>query len=194
MDSFEQMHSCQILPVFPEIALPKETLFTHLYFFSLQLSILKWFLLLFISPSRIHFSGKPGFETIHWKCFPFMIWTRRKPNLELWKVCQHISSSPGEAWFLFCLHLNCKIPMTNLAAWLSVSRGNRRKVVFFAYVCGPDHMEECWQVRALQKSHPCVIQILQIIYLIRRDSCKTPTYWQVLWLSAFSIFPSWWRN
>lgn len=35
-------------------------------------------------------------------------------------------------------------------------------------------MEECWQVRALHKSHPFVIQILQIIYLIGQDSCKTP--------------------
>lgn len=33
-------------------------------------------------------------------------------------------------------------------------------------------MEQCWQVRALQKSHPFVIKTPQIIYLIRKESRK----------------------
>ena len=49
-------------------------------------------------------------------------------------------------------------------------------------------MEGFWSVRAQQKSHPFVLETLQIIYWIQKRATKHNTYWQLLLWSFVSPF------
>lgn len=165
------MHSWQILPVFPEnCSAQGDSIYTHTSIsfpsHSASWSDFYWFL-----HCLVGFTSVGSLALKQYNESVSRLWFRQgeTPTLSSKKFCQHISSSPFEAWGLFCLHLNCKIPTINLAAWGICFQWKQEK----GFLCFCLWTRPHGGVLA-GEGHPFIIQILQIIYLIRKDSSQTP--------------------
>lgn len=166
-----------------------------LFIFTLTWYSRKWFPLHFISPSRIHFSGRSGYETIYLKRFiSYDSKGKKSLTLSSEKFANKFPGSKVKNYFCFASIWIVKFKwLTSLLGSLFPGETGERMISLLKSL-----NQTAWSSAGrwgLGRSHILLSSKPYKLFIWSgRRATKGNIYGQLLLLSSFSIFPCWWRN